>query len=160
MPRSAWPSPWRSIPKCSSWTSRPSGLDLLVRREFMGSMVGLAAEGRTIFLSSHQLGEVERVASHVAFIAKGRLLLSCLDGGAEAADRSPPTCVANPMPPDPTHLGKILQHDGSGNLAGHTSGFASRALEIAGSAEGIFDVEVTSLQLEEIYLPLLAGRAP
>ena len=45
-----------------------SGLDLLVRREFLGSMVELAAEGRTVVISSHQIAEVERVASHVAFL--------------------------------------------------------------------------------------------
>jgi ABC-2 type transport system ATP-binding protein len=53
-----------------------SGLDLLVRREFLASMVGLAGEGRTILISSHQIAEVERVASHVAFLAGGRLLLA------------------------------------------------------------------------------------
>src|SRR5205807_9887175 len=53
-----------------------SGLDLLVRREFLGSMVGLAAEGRTVIISSHQIAEVERVASHVAFLAHVRLLLT------------------------------------------------------------------------------------
>src|SRR5437588_931704 len=53
-----------------------SGLDLLVRREFLGSMVGMAGSGRTILISSHQIAEVERVASHVAFIVHGRLLLT------------------------------------------------------------------------------------
>src|SRR6202023_953888 len=53
-----------------------SGLDLLVRREFLASMVGLAGEGRTILISSHQIAEVERVASHVAFLAHGKLLLA------------------------------------------------------------------------------------
>src|SRR5262249_54405979 len=53
-----------------------SGLDLLVRREFLGSMVELAGEGRTILISSHQIAEVERVASHVAFLAAGDLLLT------------------------------------------------------------------------------------
>ena len=52
-----------------------SGLDLLVRREFLTSMVEMAAEGRTIVISSHQIAEVERIASHVAFMANGRLLL-------------------------------------------------------------------------------------
>jgi ABC-2 type transport system ATP-binding protein len=51
-----------------------SGLDLFVRREFLSSMVGLAAEGRTLILPSHQIGEVERVASHVAFLAGGRIV--------------------------------------------------------------------------------------
>src|SRR5215470_7551142 len=53
-----------------------SGLDLLVRREFLGSMVRLAGQGRTILISSHQVAEIERVASHVAFLARGRVLLS------------------------------------------------------------------------------------
>src|SRR5439155_13295071 len=53
-----------------------SGLDLLTRREFLNSMVDLAGEGRTILISSHQIAEVERVASHVAFMAGGRVLLS------------------------------------------------------------------------------------
>ena len=53
-----------------------SGLDVLVRREFLESMVDIAAAGRTVFLSSHQIGEVERVASHVALMHKGKLLLA------------------------------------------------------------------------------------
>src|SRR5262249_46873657 len=53
-----------------------SGLDLLVRREFLGSMVSLAGRGRTILISSHQIAEVERVATHVAFLSRGRCLLT------------------------------------------------------------------------------------
>ena len=53
-----------------------SGLDVLIRREFLESMVDLAGMGRTVFLSSHQIGEVERVASHVALMHKGKLLLA------------------------------------------------------------------------------------
>ncbi len=52
-----------------------SGLDALVRREFLESMVDRAALGKTVFLSSHQINEVERVADVVAIIRKGELLL-------------------------------------------------------------------------------------
>ena len=51
-----------------------SGLDALVRREFLESMVDRAAAGKTVFLSSHQIGEVERVADIVAIVRKGKLL--------------------------------------------------------------------------------------
>lgn len=51
-----------------------SGLDPLVRREFLESMVDVAAAGRTVLLSSHQIGEVERVADIVAILKKGRLV--------------------------------------------------------------------------------------
>src|SRR5205814_8464600 len=53
-----------------------SGLDLLVRREFLGSMVRLAGQGRTILICSHQVAEIERVASHVAFLHAGKVLLT------------------------------------------------------------------------------------
>ncbi|MBN1591431.1 MAG: ABC transporter ATP-binding protein [Pirellulales bacterium] len=52
-----------------------SGLDAMVRREFLESMVDRAATGKTVFLSSHQIGEVERVADIVAMIHHGRLLM-------------------------------------------------------------------------------------
>ncbi|MGO8748304.1 MAG: ABC transporter ATP-binding protein [Thermoguttaceae bacterium] len=52
-----------------------SGLDAMVRREFLESMVDRAAAGQTVFLSSHQIGEVERVADIVAILRKGRLIV-------------------------------------------------------------------------------------
>ena len=51
-----------------------SGLDPLVRREFLESMVDVAAAGRTVLLSSHQIGEVERVADMIAILKQGKLL--------------------------------------------------------------------------------------
>ena len=50
-----------------------SGLDPMVRRQFLESMVDLAALGRTVLLSSHQISEVERVADWVAILAQGQL---------------------------------------------------------------------------------------
>jgi ABC-2 type transport system ATP-binding protein len=52
-----------------------SGLDTLVRREFLESMVDRAATGKTVFLSSHQIGEVERVADIVAIVRGGELIV-------------------------------------------------------------------------------------
>ena len=51
-----------------------SGLDTLVRRKFLESMVDVAATGRTVFLSSHQISEVERVADHVAIMLDGKVV--------------------------------------------------------------------------------------
>lgn len=50
-----------------------SGLDPMVRREFLESMVDVAATGRTVLLSSHQISEVERVADVVAILRHGKL---------------------------------------------------------------------------------------
>ena len=51
-----------------------SGLDAMVRREFLESMVGFTADGKTVFLSSHQIHEVERVADLVAIVRHGKIL--------------------------------------------------------------------------------------
>src|SRR5262245_58484065 len=52
-----------------------SGLDTMVRREFLESIVDIAATGRTVFLSSHQIAEVERVADIVAILREGEVVL-------------------------------------------------------------------------------------
>jgi len=51
-----------------------SGLDPLVQREFQTMMREVANDGRTIFLSSHTLGEVQRVAGRVGIIRHGYLI--------------------------------------------------------------------------------------
>jgi ABC-2 type transport system ATP-binding protein len=50
-----------------------SGLDPLVRDEFMEGVLGQAGE-TTILMSTHELGEIEGVATHVAFVEEGKLL--------------------------------------------------------------------------------------
>jgi ABC-2 type transport system ATP-binding protein len=52
-----------------------SGLDAMVRREFLESMIDRAAAGKTVFISSHQIVEVEKVADYVAILRQGKLLL-------------------------------------------------------------------------------------
>jgi ABC-2 type transport system ATP-binding protein len=50
-----------------------AGLDPLVQQSFHALLGEVAAQGRTVFLSSHSLSEVERVADRVAILREGRL---------------------------------------------------------------------------------------
>ena len=50
-----------------------SGLDPLVRDEFMEQLLRQAGE-MTVLISSHELGEIDGVATHVAFLDEGKLL--------------------------------------------------------------------------------------
>jgi ABC-2 type transport system ATP-binding protein len=50
-----------------------SGLDPLVRDEFMEVLLGQAGDV-TLLISSHELAEIEGVATHIGFIDRGRLL--------------------------------------------------------------------------------------
>jgi len=139
-----------------------SGLDLMVRREFLSSMVGLAGAGRTILISSHQVAEVERIASHVAFIAGGRLLL------ATTMDELRRRIVRfrlryETRPPDPTSLGTVLERNGTGTQWQAVIQDPDRqAVEALREAVGISDFQETPLALEEVYVVLLGrkGGAP
>ena len=51
-----------------------SGLDPLVQQTFFTVLREAVAEGRTVFLSSHVLSEVERSCDRVAIIREGRLV--------------------------------------------------------------------------------------
>ncbi|WP_040815331.1 ABC transporter ATP-binding protein [Nocardia concava] len=50
------------------------GLDPLVQREFLDMLREVRAAGRTVFLSSHVLSEVQAVADTVAILRHGRLV--------------------------------------------------------------------------------------
>ncbi|MDD4876726.1 MAG: ABC transporter ATP-binding protein [Dehalococcoidales bacterium] len=52
-----------------------SGLDPLVQRELQEMMREVADEGHTVFLSSHTLSEVQRVADRVGIIRHGKLIV-------------------------------------------------------------------------------------
>jgi ABC-2 type transport system ATP-binding protein len=135
-----------------------SGLDLLVRREFLSSMIDLAGTGRTILISSHQIAELERVASHAAFLSHGKLLL------AGSMDELRQRLVRLRLryegsPPDPAHLGRVLKRNGTGRLWQAVLRDPDRAaIERLRNEPGVRDVEELPLSLEEAYAALLAGQ--
>jgi ABC-2 type transport system ATP-binding protein len=52
-----------------------AGLDPLVQRSFHALLAEVSAEGRTVFLSSHTLSEVERVTHRLAILRQGRVVV-------------------------------------------------------------------------------------
>jgi len=53
-----------------------SGLDPVHQRHVLDLMFDAAAGGATILFSSHQIGQVERAADHVAIMHKGKIVLT------------------------------------------------------------------------------------
>jgi len=87
-----------------------SGLDPLVRREFLESMVDVAAEGRTVLLSSHQVSEVERVADMVVIMLGGELIcVEALDDLKRTTHEVVATMPDAATPP-PSVPGHVLAH--------------------------------------------------
>ena len=52
-----------------------AGLDPLVQRSFHALLAEVSAQGRTVFLSSHTLSEIERVTNRLAILREGRLVV-------------------------------------------------------------------------------------
>jgi ABC-2 type transport system ATP-binding protein len=60
-------------PKLLFYDEPTSGLDVVARRDIRDMMLQLKEQGKTMFLSSHQLEDVEKVCHRVSIIHKGKL---------------------------------------------------------------------------------------
>ena len=58
------------------------GLDPTAKREVEALLAELAAQGMTLLMASHQLGEVKRFAQRVVYLERGRVLADALVGVA------------------------------------------------------------------------------
>lgn len=79
-----------------------SGLDPLVQAEFYAILREHQQEGKTTFMSSHILSEVQAICDHVGFIREGKLIhVSPLDALLEQASRQVTITFAT-LPPEST----------------------------------------------------------
>jgi ABC-2 type transport system ATP-binding protein len=137
-----------------------SGLDTMVRREFLERMVDVAAEGRTVLLSSHQIGEVERVADYVAIVHAGHLIaLDRLDELKQTA-RQLTITVEDGRMPLPKIEGEIINQ----RLRGRQWEVIVRdvdaaAIERLWFSNGVIAVEARTPSLEEIFVAYVAPLA-
>ncbi len=136
-----------------------SGLDLITRREFLASLVEFAAEGRTILISSHSLAELERAASHAAFVQGGKVILtSTLDDLRKRFTRLSLRCDG--LPPDGRALGVVLDTQKTGRFVQYLlrdpSELAIRGLH---DTPGVSDIEEQPVGLEDIYAALMGQHA-
>jgi len=133
-----------------------SGLDLATRREFLAGMVDLAAEGRTILITSHQIAEVERIASHVGLMVGGKLVM------CQTLDELKSNVVrlvvqghqeSQPLP----GLGTVLQSDRFGDIwRGIVHQPDLTLLEQFAAERETVSLQFERLSLEEIYSSVIA----
>jgi ABC-2 type transport system ATP-binding protein len=141
-----------------------SGLDAMVRREFLESMVELASNGRTVFLSSHQIAEVERVASHVALLHQGKLILA--EPLEELKARTFLAALTfssreHPLAP-PENLPVTLIDAADATRQAHWLIRAKdrAAADALRTLPGVESVRIESPGLEDIYIGYMRGRRP
>jgi len=141
-----------------------SGLDVLVRRDFLESMVDLAGAGRTVFLSSHQIGEVERVASHVALLHKGRLILAePLDELKSHTFLLSVTFASRDHPATPPE-GRVMElidaFDAPRQAHWLVRATDRAACEVVRALPGVERLDIETPSLEEIYIGYMRARRP
>jgi ABC-2 type transport system ATP-binding protein len=136
-----------------------SGLDAMVRREFLESMVDRAAQGQTVFLSSHQIAEVERVADIVAILRKGKLLLVERLDELKAQVRRLTITLKDKAKATPALGGYVLSQrwqtrQGQAIVRGMTEG----QLAMLRASDDVSAVEVAPTSLEDIFIAYMQGN--
>jgi ABC-2 type transport system ATP-binding protein len=130
-----------------------SGLDPLVRDELIEGLIERATEA-TIFLSSHDLAEIESFSSHVGFLEQGRLLFSEEMSTLTERFRAVTVTLDRPCPLPASLPPSWLQPE----TADHTVRFVHSSYSERGAAEigKVFpsaqDVTLDPMTLRSIFL--------
>jgi ABC-2 type transport system ATP-binding protein len=131
-----------------------SGLDPLMQLEFHRLVREVAEEGRTVFLSSHVLSEVERMCDRVAFVRQGHLVaVEDIDEVKARAARSFELRFATEVPASAFDGVDGVQHlevDGD-VVRGSVSGSVDALVKAAARYE-VIDLISRRPDLEELFL--------
>lgn len=138
-----------------------SGLDPVVRRQFLESMVDRAAIGKTVFLSSHQISEVERVADWIAIVHQGALrVVKPLDELKNAVSDVRVT-LTDAMVEIPLPNGEVLSQSRNGRQTRlMVLGMSDEDLAAIRQSPGVAYVDVERPSLEEIFVACTHGTPP
>jgi ABC-2 type transport system ATP-binding protein len=135
-----------------------SGLDALVRREFLESMVDRAAQGQTVFLSSHQIVEVERVADIVAILRRGKLLLVEPLDELKAQVRKLTVTLRDGATTLPPFGGEVLsQRWKPRQCQSVVRGISDQQIAALRTNDAVADLEVHPTSLEDIFVAYMQG---
>ena len=135
-----------------------SGLDPLIRDEFMELLAGELGR-MTVFISSHELSEIESITTHVCFIDQGRMLFqeSMADLGARSREITLTLEQAASIPPAALVPEGWLHLRATGNVLRfvHTR-YSEQGLatQIATLFQGVKHVEAQSMALRSIFTAL------
>jgi ABC-2 type transport system ATP-binding protein len=130
-----------------------SGLDPLMEREFRAAVAQARDRGQTVFLSSHQLAEVEAVCDRVAILRAGRLVEIAAIDHLRGLHRAEVTVSYTGTPPDLRGIPGVdtVEPAGQGRLRFSLIGAPAPALR-ALAATDVTALQVREPTLEEIFL--------
>jgi ABC-2 type transport system ATP-binding protein len=137
-----------------------SGLDPLMQREFLTMVAEVRAAGRTVFLSSHNLPEVERACDRVGIIREGRLVdVSSVSDLQASHWRSVNLMLAFPPPPGLFDLPNVqIVNAAARDVHLMVQGDVNPLLRRLATIE-VGDVAISTLEIEDVFLRLYEGEA-
>ncbi|GAA2703242.1 ABC transporter ATP-binding protein [Actinoplanes palleronii] len=137
-----------------------SGLDPLMEREFRAAVGQARQRGQTVFLSSHQLAEVEAVCDRVGILRAGRLVEVATIGRLRGLHRSEVTVSYSGTAPLLSTVAGVesVETTGDGQLRFTVTGPPAPALRALADA-GITALSVREPSLEEIFLEYYGTQA-
>jgi ABC-2 type transport system ATP-binding protein len=133
-----------------------SGLDPLVRDELIEGLLDRAPE-TTIFLSSHDLAEIESFASHVGYLEQGQLLFSQEMSVLVDRFREVAITLNKPLPPPASPPRAWLQLEASDSVIRfvHSEFQAdTTARELATLFPSARDISLSPMTLRSIFLAI------
>jgi ABC-2 type transport system ATP-binding protein len=138
-----------------------AGLDPIAHIDIRDMILELRNQGKTLFISSHQLSDVERVCDRVAILKKGEMVQlgrieELLAGGhvEVIADKVP----ENAVEPIRQLGGKVSLHDGRLIVEQPDNGSVDRVIDIVRAAGGhIVSVKPYRRSLEDLFVETIQG---
>jgi ABC-2 type transport system ATP-binding protein len=128
-----------------------TGLDPLVKEEILGSLIEITAQNEwTIFFSTHDIDEVEKLADHVGIIEEGRLQVS--ESMQTLQDRFRRVEVHGPTSAEPLPDALAIEH-GPNQLRFILTRFSGNEESVRVQFAPA-RVEISPMSLKEIFLTL------
>lgn len=132
------------------------GLDPVVTEKVLELIVGAAADGTTVFFSSHQISEVEQIADRILLIDRGQLVLDTTLDEISQEYRRIRAVYNDPLPAGALHLDGVKRVVMDGRvvsvLASHN--VTRIADQLRRHSQGR-DVDILPMTLKEIVLESL-----
>ncbi len=134
-----------------------SGLDPLLQNEFALLLEETTRDGRTVFLSSHDLDEVQRVVDRLAIIREGRIVVTdTVEGLRSHAPRTMEVTLARDLGDDALAslralAGLAVERDGPRRLRLTLTGPVAPVLRAVAELDPV-DLRARPADLDELFL--------
>jgi len=128
------------------------GLDPIAAERMLEAIVQAAAEGCTVFFSSHQISEVERIADEVFIICNGRLALEGSLEDLRQNFRRMHFAFPGRAPVAEMRLAGVRKSQADGHVLSLVADSNFEEITCRASALGAISANVQSVNLRELFL--------